>query len=111
MKQRSTLLKKLGYACLVGGSVLATEIPARAADQVNLALDWVVDGVHANYFVALDKGFYKDAGLDVTVSRGFGSGDTVKRVASGGATWMSATSTRCCPPAMSAGRSAEDSGT
>jgi NitT/TauT family transport system substrate-binding protein len=87
MKPRSTNLKKLGYACLVAGSVLAAETPAWAADQVTLALDWVVDGVHASYFVARDKGFYGDAGLDVTVSRGFGSGDTIKRVASAAATF------------------------
>jgi len=49
---------------------------------VKLALDWIVDGVHAGYFVARDKGFYADAGLDVTLSRGFGSGDTIKRVGS-----------------------------
>ena len=87
MKPRSTNLKKLGYACLVAGSVLAAETPAWATDQVTLALDWVVDGVHASYFVARDKGFYGDAGLDVTVSRGFGSGDTIKRVASAAATF------------------------
>ena len=33
------------------------------------------------------KGYYRDAGLDVTISRGFGSGDTVKRVGSGAATF------------------------
>jgi NitT/TauT family transport system substrate-binding protein len=87
MKPRSTILKKFGYACLVGVSVLATETPAWATDQVTLALDWVVDGVHASYFVARDKGFYKDAGVDVTISRGFGSGDTIKRVASAGASF------------------------
>jgi NitT/TauT family transport system substrate-binding protein len=87
MKPRSTMLRKLAYACLVGGSILAPLAPASASDRVTLALDWVVDGVHASYFVARDKGFYNDAGLDVTISRGFGSGDTVKRVASGGATF------------------------
>jgi NitT/TauT family transport system substrate-binding protein len=57
-------------------------LAASAQEPVTLALDWVVNGTHAGYFIARDKGYYKDAGLDVTISRGFGSGDTVKRVAS-----------------------------
>lgn len=61
--------------------------PAVAADKVDLALDWVINGTHAGYYVAREKGFYSDAGLDVTISRGFGSGDTVKRVASGASTF------------------------
>lgn len=61
--------------------------PAGAADSVNLALDWVVGGVHAGYYVAQNKGYYKDSGLDVTIARGFGSGDTIKRVAAGSATF------------------------
>lgn len=60
-------------------------LPAAGQETVNLALDWVVNGTHTPYFVARDKGFYRDAGLEVAISRGFGSGDTVKRVASGSA--------------------------
>lgn len=56
---------------------------ANAADHVTLALDWIVNGTHSGYFVAQAKGFYRDAGLDVTISRGFGSGDTTKRVGTG----------------------------
>jgi NitT/TauT family transport system substrate-binding protein len=67
--------------------VLLAALPAKAADSVNLALDWVVGGVHAGYYVAKDKGFYSSSGLDVTIQRGFGSGDTIKRVASGTATF------------------------
>jgi NitT/TauT family transport system substrate-binding protein len=64
-------------ALLLGGG------PASAADDVTLALDWVVGGTHTPYFVAVDKGFYASQNLAVTVSRGYGSGDTIKRVASG----------------------------
>jgi NitT/TauT family transport system substrate-binding protein len=67
--------------------VLFSAFKASAEDKVALSLDWVVNGTHAGYFVAKEKGFYKDAGLDVTISRGFGSGDTVKRVANGSATF------------------------
>ena len=62
--------------------------PARAAgDEVTLALDWIVNGTHAGYFVAQDKGYYAGNSLAVTIVRGYGSGDTIKRLASGRATF------------------------
>src|SRR5580693_3451911 len=69
---------------LVFGAVLAL-IPAQsfAQDKVSLAVDWILNGTHAGYFIAKEKGYYKDKGLDVSIARGFGSGDTIKRVATG----------------------------
>src|SRR5574341_1430116 len=56
--------------------------PAHAQTQkVTLVLDYIVSGIHAPYFVAVGKGFYKEAGLEVEVMRGTGSSDTVKKVA------------------------------
>ncbi len=73
---------------LATGAMLLYGMPARAAtDQVTLALDWVAGGTHTPYFVAVDKGFYASNNLAVTISRGYGSGDTIKRVASGRATF------------------------
>ena len=43
---------------------------AQSADKVTLQLKWVVQGQFAGYLVAKDKGFYKEAGLDVTVAPG-----------------------------------------
>ena len=45
-------------------------------------LDWILYGTHAPFFAALDFGFYKKNGLDIFHERGFGSGDTSKRIAS-----------------------------
>lgn len=59
--------------------------PAAAQERITFALDWIVNGGHAGYFVALTKGYFRQEGLDVTIVRGQGSGDTVKRVASVGA--------------------------
>jgi NitT/TauT family transport system substrate-binding protein len=70
---------------MVAAAGIATSAAAQPVDKVSLALDWIVNGTHAGYFVAKAKNFYRDAGLDVDISRGFGSGDTVKRVASAGA--------------------------
>jgi NitT/TauT family transport system substrate-binding protein len=52
---------------------------AGAANQIFL-LDWIIYGKHAPFFVAQDKGFFKKAGMDVEYKRGFGSGDTIRKV-------------------------------
>src|SRR5258705_8046528 len=57
--------------------------PADAAEKVKVGLDLTVSGSHAPWIVAQAKGYFTEQGLDVTIGRGFGSGDTVKRVASG----------------------------
>ncbi|MCC6195657.1 MAG: ABC transporter substrate-binding protein [Burkholderiales bacterium] len=88
---RSTIPRLLGSMAAAATAAIALIFAAPAfaapAQSVSLALDWVVGGTQAGYFVAADKGYYRDAGLEVTISRGFGSGDTVKRVASGTATF------------------------
>src|SRR5450432_2269157 len=43
---------------------------AHAADKVTLQLKWVTQAQFAGYYVAKDKGYYKDAGLDVTIKPG-----------------------------------------
>jgi len=58
---------------------------AFAQEKLTFAVDWIINGGHAGYFSAVANGYFKQEGLDVTIVRGQGSGDTVKRVASGGA--------------------------
>jgi NitT/TauT family transport system substrate-binding protein len=58
---------------------------APAQTKVKVHLDWLVNGYHAPFFVALDKGWYKEAGLDVTVVPGKGSFDAIRTVATGNA--------------------------
>ncbi len=43
---------------------------AQAADQVRLQLQWVTQGQFAGYYVALDKGYYAEEDLDVTILPG-----------------------------------------
>jgi NitT/TauT family transport system substrate-binding protein len=43
---------------------------AHAADKVTLQLKWVAQAQFAGYFVAKDKGFYDEAGLDVEIKPG-----------------------------------------
>lgn len=67
------------------GFAVATATAANAADKVSFVTDFGYLGRHAYYFVALEKGYYKEAGLDVNIVRGQGSADAVKQVASGSA--------------------------
>jgi NitT/TauT family transport system substrate-binding protein len=54
----------------IAAAALVTAGTARAAEPVTVQLKWVADAQFAGYFVAKDKGYYKDAGLDVTVKPG-----------------------------------------
>jgi len=58
---------------------------AGAAEKVSILLDFTISGYHAPFFVAQAKGYFAEQGLDVSISRGYGSGDTVKKVAAGAA--------------------------
>ena len=72
---------------------------AFAQDKLTLQLKWVTQAQFAGYYVAKDKGFYKDAGLDVTVKAGGPDINPSQVIAGGGADvivdWMpSALATR-----------------
>ncbi|WP_294637633.1 ABC transporter substrate-binding protein [uncultured Aquabacterium sp.] len=48
----------------------ALSLGAQAAEKVTLQLKWVPQAQFAGYYVAQAKGYYKDAGLDVTIKPG-----------------------------------------
>ena len=56
---------------------------ARAETKVRFSLDWIPGSVHAPFFIALYKGYYKAEGLDVVIDRGKGSVGLVQQIASG----------------------------
>ena len=53
---------------------------AMGADKVTLRLNWNVYGEHAGFFYGLERGFYKDEGIDLTIGVSQGSGQTVKLI-------------------------------
>ncbi len=57
--------------------------PAWAEDAVSLRLNWYMGGVHAPFFLGKERGFYRDAGLDLTINEGRGSANTAQVVAAG----------------------------
>jgi NitT/TauT family transport system substrate-binding protein len=78
-------MKKIGTLLFVGLLILGWSHMTLAADKVTLNLNWFYVGDHSPYFVALDKGWYKEEGLEPTILTGKGSGDVVKRVDIGSA--------------------------
>jgi NitT/TauT family transport system substrate-binding protein len=75
----------LERSALAAGALVLPGLGARAQGAlkpVTLTLDWVFQGPNAGFMVAREKGYYRDAGLDVTISPGKGSGSTAQLVAS-----------------------------
>src|SRR6202453_1785875 len=58
---------------------------ARAAEPVTLQLKWVAQAQFAGYYVAAAKGYYKAAGLDVTIKPGGPDVNPSQVIAGGGA--------------------------
>ncbi len=86
-------MKRLIVSMLAGAMSLAA-VQSWAADQVTLQLKWVAQGQFAGYFVAKDKGFYEEEGLDVDIKNGGPDIAPEQVIAGGGAdvivTWMAA---------------------
>ncbi len=76
----NTLIKTIGAAALG----LAASM-AQAADEVTLQLKWVTQSQFAGYYVAKDKGFYDEEGLDVTIKPGGPDIAPAQVIAGGGA--------------------------
>ncbi len=54
-------------------------LAGQTTERVVFALNWFAVGDHAAYWVALDKGYYKQRGLDVELQNSKGSGDSIGR--------------------------------
>jgi NitT/TauT family transport system substrate-binding protein len=78
---RSTFLSLAAAMILaVGGSFGAS---AQQLEKFTFALNWFAVGDHAAYWVALEKGYFRDRGLDVTLENSRGSGDSIAKVDTG----------------------------
>ena len=60
---------------------LAAAVPAQAQTKFPFRLNWTLYGEHAPFFVARDKGFYKEEGLEVEIQEGSGSTTVAQLVA------------------------------
>src|SRR3712207_3138240 len=57
---------------------------AGAQTAIRFSLDSRIDGATAPFLLALDRGYYKAEGLDVTIEPGANPAEPITRIASGG---------------------------
>lgn len=70
---------------LIGAAALALMAGGVSAEEVKLQLKWVTQAQFAGYYVAKDKGFYKEEGLDVDIMPGGPDISPTQVMAGGGA--------------------------
>ena len=68
---------------LAGLLLAALAGPAAAQTAIKFSLDFKFEGPSAPFVVAIDKGYFKAEGLDVTIDPAAGSREPISRVASG----------------------------
>lgn len=75
-------MRKLIRLLIVPALLLASQ--AQADDlPIKLTLDWKIQGIHSWFYMARDKGYFAEEGLDVQIDQGEGSAVTVTRIMSG----------------------------
>lgn len=75
-------LRALSVSLLVVSPVFGA-FPAAAAEKMTVLLDWFVNPDHGPLFVALERGYFRDAGLDVDFKAPADPNDPPKLVAAG----------------------------
>jgi len=80
---RHSFGKSLFTGAFAGALTLASGWGLAANTAVPFQLNWMAGGPNAGFAAALTEGYYKDAGLDVTIIQGNGSGNTAQLVANG----------------------------
>jgi NitT/TauT family transport system substrate-binding protein len=79
-------------ACMTAGAtesaaVAASPAATATAEAATLRVDWLIRSYHAPFFLGIAKGWYKQAGIDLTITEGRGSGNVVQLVGNGSDTF------------------------
>lgn len=66
----------------IAAGLIALALPAMAQDlkPVTLQLNWFPLADHAPFYLARDRGYFADEGIDLTIVRGQGSSDAAQKV-------------------------------
>jgi NitT/TauT family transport system substrate-binding protein len=84
MKTRRTFGQAL-TAAFAGAIALATfPAPAAANDAVTFRLNWLMYGFHTPFYLGVERGYYAEEGIDLTIGEGQGSVRAVQTVGAGG---------------------------
>ena len=70
-------------SALLLAAAVQSAVAQDAPHRLRFSLSWAFAGHEAPWIIADQRGYFRDEGLRVTVDRGFGSMDTIVRVASG----------------------------
>jgi NitT/TauT family transport system substrate-binding protein len=81
--RRVSLSIALLVAVVLVALALGSPSAQPAPQKVVFALNWFPVGDHAAYWVALEKGYYRQRGLDVDMQNSKGSGDSIAKVDTG----------------------------
>jgi NitT/TauT family transport system substrate-binding protein len=73
----------LSLAVAAGVAASLGVAPVQAETKLKMVLNWKYQGPQGMFFVAQDRGYFKKAGLDITMDQGNGSGAAVPLVANG----------------------------
>ncbi|MGU3495444.1 ABC transporter substrate-binding protein [Xanthobacteraceae bacterium A53D] len=82
---KSLIVKAMAVALCAAPFLLPTALPAQAQTltPVTFSLDFRALGRHAAWYVALDKGYFKEAGFDVNIIAGMGTAQAIQTIQTG----------------------------
>ncbi|GAB4212326.1 MAG: ABC transporter substrate-binding protein [Synechococcales cyanobacterium] len=85
MLSRRQLLRTaaFGTSALMVGNQWRAAAQALSKSSVKFTLSWLPASTDSAFLIGLNKGYFKDSGLDVSYERGFGSADSVTKIAAG----------------------------
>lgn len=81
--RRRILKTALAASATAAASGLAIPAHAQGKTPLKMVLNWTYQGPQSWFFIAQDKGYFDQAGIDMTIDQGNGSGAAVGHVAGG----------------------------
>ena len=76
-------MKRSAFLVVAIAAAAAAAPVAAQTTKFPFRLNWTASGEHAAFFVARDKGFYREEGLDVEILDGSGSTTVLQLIANG----------------------------
>jgi NitT/TauT family transport system substrate-binding protein len=83
MRYFQSTVRLFSAAFVIGSLALLAPASALAQTKIKMVLNWKYEGAQAWFFLAQDKGYFKEEGLDVEIDQGEGSAASIPKVASG----------------------------